>query len=75
MDAEAKAFLRAALIVSGVVVGMLLTMVSTVGIALFVPFAVYGCIFQLTWFIERRRMLKEAATADLDAELRKLQGE
>lgn len=75
MDSEAKAFSKTALLVAGVIAGVLAMLASVLGFALLVPFAVYGCIYQLQKFFERRSMLKEAATADLDAELRKLQGD
>lgn len=74
MDPEVAAFSKKALVVAAVVVGILVMLPSVLGFALLVPFAVYGVIYQLQKFRERRTMLKEAATADFDEELRKLQG-
>lgn len=71
MNTESKT----ALLVAGVIAGVLAMLPSVLGFALLVPFAVYGVIYRLTRFRERRTMLREAATADLDAELRKLQGD
>lgn len=75
MDPEVREFSKRVLIVAAVVAGVLVMLPSVLGFALLVPFVVYGLIYQLRKFRERRTMLREAANADFDAELRKLQGD
>jgi len=59
----------------GVIIVMMIMAAAVVGFIFLVPFAIFGGIYQLTVFLERRKMLKEAANVDLDEEWARLQGE